>query len=255
MFDVHHVVRLRGEPRDDVGEGAVYLLRLLRRAADDQGGARLVDEDAVHLVHYGVLVRCIRPLGRLREVHHHVVTEVVEPELVVGPVGDVCPVRLPARDGDQIPQTGVIQVSGGVEQVGGVVLEDADAEAQRVVDGAHPLRIALGQVVVHGHHVHALALQRIEVEGQGGRQGLALTGLHLGDLALVENDAAQHLHIEVAQADAPFGNLPHNGERLRKDILQRLPRAQAREELIGLGSQLGVGQGGHLASQLVHPLD
>ena len=103
--------------------------------------------------------------------------------------------------------------------------------------------------------MHALALQRIEIEGQGGRQGLALTGLHLGDVALVENDAAQHLHIEVAQADAPFGNLPHNGERLRKDILQRLPRAQAREELIGLGSQLGVGQGGHLAGQLVHLLD
>ncbi len=255
VFDVHHVVRIRGEPRDEAGEGAVYLLRLLRRAADDQGGARLVDEDAVHLVHYGVVVGRVRPLGRLGEVHHHVVSEIVEPKLVVGAVSDVRPVGLPAGDGNQIAQAGVVQVSGGVKQVGGVVLEDADAEAQRVVDGAHPLRIALGQVVVHGHHVHALALQRVQVEGHGGCQGLALTRLHLGDLALVKCNAAQHLHIEVTEADAPFGDLPHNGERLRKNIVQSLPHAQAGEELIGLGSQLSIGEGGHLAADLVHPLE
>ena len=70
----------------------------------------------------------------------HVVPQVVEAELVVGAVGDV----------------------GGI---GGLALGRADhavddqahRQAQEAVDLAHPLAVALGQVVVDGDDVDALA--------------------------------------------------------------------------------------------------
>ncbi len=36
----------------------------------------------------------------------------------------------------------------------------------------------------------------VEVERQRGDEGLALTGLHLGDVALVQDDSAHHLDVE-----------------------------------------------------------
>ena len=148
----------------------------------------------------------LRRVGALRgpgQVNHHVVAQEIEPELVVDAVSDVRPVGFPPRDRSEVAQAGVIQIGVRVEQVGGVVLQDAHAEAQGVVYGPHPLRVALGQVVVHGDQMGTLAFERIEVEGQGGCQGLPLTGLHLRDLALMKDDTAQYLHVEVAQADAP----------------------------------------------------
>ena len=79
----------------------------------------------------------------------------------------------------------------------------AHGEAQEAVDLAHPLAVALGQVVVDGDDVDPLPGQGVEVGGQGGHQGLALAGLHLGDAALVENDAADELHPVGAHAPAP----------------------------------------------------
>ena len=150
------------------------------------------------------MLRPVRALGGPGQVDHHVVTQVIEPELVVGSVSDIRPVGLPPSDRSEVAQAGVIQIGVRVEQVGGVVLQHAHAEAQRVVYGPHPLGVALGQVVVHGDQMGTVALQRIEVEGQRSHQRLPLTGLHLRDLALMKDDTAQYLHVEVAQADAPL---------------------------------------------------
>jgi hypothetical protein len=56
----------------------------------------------------------------------------------------------------------------------------------------------------------------------------------------MKDDAAQYLHVEVAQADAPLGDLPHEGERLGQNIVQRLTLAEAAAELVGLGPHIGV---------------
>ena len=76
------------------------------------------------------------------------------------------------------------------EEVGGLVLKAADGQAEGIVDRPHPLRVALGQVVVHGHQMRAATVQGVEVQRQRGDQRLAFAGLHLGDLALMEDDAA-----------------------------------------------------------------
>ena len=171
----------------------VELGGVLGRPGDDQRRARLVDQDRVDLVDDGVVEG---PLDHFLQAELHVVAKVVEAELVVGAVGDVAGIGLAAF---------------GVAQP---VDDAADTEAEEAVDGAHPLGVALRQVVVDGDDVNALPLHRVQVDGEGRDQRLALAGLHLGDHAPVQDDAAQDLDVEVALAEGPFRRLAHGGERL-----------------------------------------
>ena len=135
----------------------------------------------------------------------HVVAQEVEAELVVRAVGDVGRV-------------------GGLADLGGLLgQDDADLEAEEPVHPAHPLAVPLGQVVVGGDHVHALALERVEVGRQGRNQGLALAGLHLGDVAEVQRGAAHQLDVEVPLAERALGRLPHHGERLDEQVVGGFP--------------------------------
>ena len=122
--------------------------------------------------------------------------------------------------------------------------DQADAQAQEAVHLAHPLAVAAGQVVVDGDDVHALARQSVEVGGQHGHQGLALTGLHLGDAPLVQDDAADQLDPEGAHAQYAPAGLPHGGEGLRQDAVQILAVLQALLEFVRFGAQLLVRHGG-----------
>ena len=102
----------------------------------------------------------------------------------------------------------------------------ADLEAQVFVNLAHPLGVALGQVVVHRDHVYALFRQRIQIHGQGGDQGFALAGLHLGDHAPVEHDAAHELDVEMALSEGALGGLAHGGEGVGQERIQLLAVVQ-----------------------------
>ena len=96
-------------------------------------------------------------------------------------------------------------------------------QAQEVVDTAHPGGVAAGQVVVDRDHVHALGRQGIEVGRQGGDQGLALAGAHLGDLAVVQHHAADELDVEVAHAQGADAGLAHHGEGLGQQVVELVP--------------------------------
>jgi hypothetical protein len=133
----------------------------------------------------------------------HVVAQVVEPELVVGPVGDVGLVGLPLR-------------------VLGLAREhDVDGQAEEAVDPPHPLGVALGEVLVDGDDVDALARQRVEVDRHGRGQGLALTGLHLGDVAVVERRATEDLHVVGPLVQHPPRRLADDRERLDLQVVER----------------------------------
>ncbi len=106
------------------------------------------------------------------------------------------------------------------------------------VDPAHPLGVATGEIVVHGDDVHALAGQRVEIDRERGDQRLAFAGLHLGDLALVQDHAALELDVEVALAERPLGALAHRGEGLGQQVVERFALLQALAELDGLAFQL-----------------
>ena len=93
----------------------------------------------------------------------HIVAQVVEAEFVVGAVGDIA------------------LVGGLALLVIQPVHDDADRQAQELIDLAHPFGIALGEVVVDRDNVHTASRQRIQIDRQGGDKRLAFAGLHLGN--------------------------------------------------------------------------
>ena len=216
------VVDVALEAADDRGEPVVQLGGVGDLARDDQRRAGLVDEDRVDLVDDRVDVAA---LDALLGGHRHVVAEVVEPELVVGAVGDVA----------RVLRALVVPVV--------LVGEDhADGEAQPVVEPTHPLGVTLGQVVVDRDDVDALAGQSVEVHRQRRDEGLALAGLHLGDPPEVQRGAAHQLHVVVALADGASRRLADRGERLDQQVVELLAVVEPLAELTGLGLEVVVGR-------------
>ena len=178
-------------------------------------------------------------LNAIIQVELHIVAQVVKAELVIGAVSDVGAICFLAL------------------HVVKVVHDDANRQAKEVIELAHPLRVALGQVIVDRNHVYAASGERVEVNRQGCDQRLTFTGLHLGDLALVQNGAADELHIEVPHVqDAPAG-FANNGEGLRQKLVKSCLHcgvffvgifdrvhafADALAELFCLGAKLLVGE-------------
>ena len=108
---------------------------------------------------------------------------------------------------------------------------DAGLEAEEAVQPRHPLRVELREVVVHGDEVRAAAGERVEVERQRGDEGLALTGLHLGDPAEVERGAAHDLDVEVTLAEGAQATFADDRERLGEDVVEEVG---ARVVVLGL---------------------
>ena len=90
-------VALRHRAGRELGNDAVdFVIEVggfLGRTGNDERRPRFVDQDAVDFVDDGEMVAA---LDEAREVELHVVAQVVEPELVVGAVGDVRRGRRPA---------------------------------------------------------------------------------------------------------------------------------------------------------------
>ena len=210
--------------RRELGEAVVEVGRLLGRAGDDQRRARLVDEDVVDLVDdrevvhrdgLAVLADAAAVLDLLLQRRRHVVAQVVEAELGVRAVRDVR------------------RVGRALLLVGLVVLQHADGQAEAFVDRAHPVRVAAGEVVVDGDDVDALAGERVEHDRERAGERLALAGAHLGDLAVVQDHAADQLHVEVAHPHRAPADLAGERERLRQQLVERLASSCARVAQLG----------------------
>jgi len=209
------------ESRDQLVDAPVELRGILGLPGNDEGRARLVDQDRVDLVDD----RVVQPaLEALRDLGRHVVAQVIEAEFVVGAVGDVGLVgRLLIRR---------IHLRH----------DHAHREAEEAVDAAHPLGVALGEVIVDGDDVNALALERVQVGRQRRDERLAFAGAHLGDLAFVQRDAADHLDVEVAHLQHPFRHFAHHREGLGEHIRSRGAGGDLLLELWSLRAQLVVGE-------------
>ena len=117
------------------------------------------------------------------------------------------------------------------------MLNRTHCEAQKSVDRAHPFCIATGQIIVHRDEVYARSLERIEIDRERRDESLPLPGLHFGDLASMENNATQDLHVVVAQADGPTADFTDHRKGLGKDIFQGLARLERIPEFLRLGFQ------------------
>ena len=65
------------------------------------------------------------------------------------------------------------------------------------IERSHPLGVTLGEVVIDRHNVHSLAGQCVKEHRKGRHKGLALTGRHLRDLALMQHDTTDQLDVIV----------------------------------------------------------
>ncbi|SKY04563.1 Uncharacterised protein [Mycobacteroides abscessus subsp. abscessus] len=163
-------------------------------------------------------------LHEILECMRHVVTQVIEPELVVGAVGDV----------GGVSDLALLRSHPG-EDHGGLETEEA-------VDASHPLRVALCEVVVDGDDMHAVAGQRIEVGGQHTGQGLALTRLHLGDVAVMQRGTTHDLHVEVLLVENAPRGFAGDRECFGQQFVECLALGDAILELVGLRLQVVVGE-------------
>jgi hypothetical protein len=62
--------------------------------------------------------------------------------------------------------------------------------------------------------VHAVAAKRIEIRRQGRDQRLALARAHFCDIAVMQDHAANQLHIERPQTELAPRGFPCNRKRL-----------------------------------------
>jgi len=102
------------------------------------------------------------------------------------------------------------------------VRDHPEADAQELEHGSHPLRVAPGEVVVGSDDVDAAAGQRVEHGGEGRQEGLAFAGPHLGDPALVEDDATDQLDVVEAHPKRPLHRLAAHREDFGQRVVQGL---------------------------------
>ncbi len=222
----HALEQGRHRVHADIEFGMVFGL-----TGDDQRRAGLVDQDRVHFVDDGIEQAT---LATVFNTVFHVVAQVVEAEFVIGAVGDVG------------------QIGRLLFFVGLLRHHHARAHAQEAVQAAHPFGVAARQVVVHRDHVDALAGDRVQVDRQRSHEGLAFARAHFSDLAAVQGDTAQHLHVEVAHAEHPLAGFAHDGEGFGQQIVQGSALGVAGTEFLGFGRQLRVGERGDLGFE---PID
>ncbi len=146
-------------------------------------------------------------------------------------------------------------IGGAALVVGQAVHDDADGKAEELVDAAHPFGVALGEVVVDGDDVDALAGERVEIDGQRGDQRLALAGAHLGDAAIVKHHAADELDVEGPHAEHAARGFAHGGEGRNEQVVERGAVGEVGAELIGAGGEFGVGKRLQLVLHGVDRLD
>ncbi len=185
-----HLVMLAGtQPAHDFGHPEVGRA-LVGRAREHERHPCLVDEDRVGLVdqnHVGVRHEEIGRRGG------EPVAEHVETDLADRRVGDLRRVRAPPF------------------RWRGRLTDAADRDAEQVVDGAHPLGVPAGQVVVDRDHMHRPASPRVSGCRECAGQCLPLAGGHLGDVPGQHDERAEQLYVVRTLTERPVGSLPPDG--------------------------------------------
>ncbi len=127
-------------------------------------------------------------------------------------------------------------------------------QSEGVVDWSHPVRVTPGEVIIDRSQMASPSGQGIKVKGQSSYQGLALAGPHLGNPALMEDNAAQQLHIIVALPDGPLGSFTDSSEGFRQNIIKRTPRLEPCPEPVGPGTKPGIIELLKLRLEPIYPL-
>ena len=164
----------------------------------------------------------------MREIELHIVAQVVEAEFVVGAVGNIRAVRLAAF---------VVVQS---------VLDHPDAQSKKLVEPAHPFGVALCQVIVDCDNVDAFAVEGIQICRKRRHERFAFTGLHFCDAALMKDNSADKLHVEVPHIESALARFANDCESVRQQVLERLSVLESLLEFGCFDRELFVAEAGNL---------
>src|SRR5664280_629253 len=186
------------QPLDECSSLVVWHVRVTTGARDDKSCPSFIDEDVVDFVDDGKVESSLLKHAVFRS--GHMISQVVEAELVIctiGDVGCVCSSTLFRR---------------------AVVLKEADRHAKEFIDRPHPGPITLGQVIVDGNKVPSMTHNGVEVQGTGGHERLPFAGLHLRDIAKVERDTSKELFGEELQPYETASRFSYQREGFRQQL-------------------------------------
>ena len=142
---------------------AIFLQRALGcRAADDERGARFIDQNIIYFIDNGVIQFTLHALF---QVNHHVIPEVIKTELVICAVGNICQISFLASNRlEMFPQISFFSgVIAGVKQEGNTTLttcgllplNTGHSHPQSMINRAHPVGMRFGQIIIDRHQVHS----------------------------------------------------------------------------------------------------
>ena len=194
----------------------IQLRLVVGRTGNDQRRARFVDQDRIDFVDDRMVERA---LDHRTAIELHVIAQIIEAEFIVGRIGDVGIIGLAALVFRQV----------GHDHTGG--------EAQEAIDLTHPFAVTAGQIVVHGDDMDALAFKRVQIGGERRHQRLAFAGAHFGDFAAMQDDAADHLDVEVTHAQHADRCFADGRESFGQKAVQRFAIGQALTEARRLAHQ------------------
>jgi hypothetical protein len=172
-------------------------------AGDDQGHARLVDQERIRFVDERVTKRTV---DERAAIHCQQIAQLIESRLFGGHIRDVGEIRAPPLGWRH------------------ALLDEPDRKPEPGVDRPHPLGIAARQIVVDGQDVDASAGKSMQRGRHDGCERLPLASLHLHDVAIVHRECGENLHIERPQAESAVRY--RAGQR--EEFLANLPGRRAR---------------------------
>ena len=221
-------------------------------AGDDERRARLVHQDAVHLVDDGEGQSAQREVAVAAAAGHlvdriaqrartalqfHAVAQVVEGDVLVGAVRDV---------------VAVLRRAIGQRHVLG---HAAHGKTERAIQRTHLFGIARREVVVDRDHVRGPSTERRGRGGQRGGERLPFAGLHLGDAARQQDPAARELHVVVAYAERVPGRRADQREGAGHQRIGEPVALQLRPQLHGSRPQFLQRQRIELRTGRIHRRD
>ena len=110
--------------------------------------------------------------------------------------------------------------------------------AEHVVDRLHPERVAPGEIVVDGDEVHPRPPSELSTTAVVAVSVLPSPVFISAIAAVVEDHAADQLHVEVAHSHRPLAGLAHEREAFGQQIVEALTALRALPEGVGAGAQL-----------------
>ena len=155
----------------------VLVLPLLHRSRYDKRSSGIIYEHRIHLIHNCIVMLALNKISRL---YDHIVPKVVKAKLVVCTISDITPVCLTSLYGIRL-----------------VLIYAIYRKTVELIERAHPLRVTLGEVIIYGNNVNALAGKRIKKDRERSHQSLSLSCSHLRYHTLMQNNTANKLHIVV----------------------------------------------------------